>query len=236
MDTYEKKYKEAMKACKELSDAFDNETLTEELEKIFPELRESEDKRIKNILYCIIRDNEGVRNMLETNSLTVDKALNWLEKQGEQKPAEVRTTGYRHVEDTEQNSAWSEEDEKILDGVITNYESGYLPSVEKRDEIIEKLKSLKERIQPQSKQEWNYNDEIIIGTIIQEIEKIPSEKFIDNAKYRCLDWLRYRTKSLRPQNRWKPSDEQMHSLKQAINAFPYETDYLELLYEQLKKL
>ena len=40
---------------------------------------------------------------------------------------------------------WGEENEKILDGVITNYESGYLPSVEKRDEIIEKLESLKYR-------------------------------------------------------------------------------------------
>lgn len=35
---------------------------------------------------------------------------------------------------------------------------------------------------------------------------------------------------------WFPSDEQLNSLKQAINAFPYETDYLELLYDDLKKL
>ena len=38
---------------------------------------------------------------------------------------------------------WSEEDEKTLKSVITNYESGYLPSIDKRDEIIKKLKTLK---------------------------------------------------------------------------------------------
>lgn len=46
----------------------------------------------------------------------------------------------------EQNPAWSEEDDKIISEVIKNYESGFLPSVNKRDRIVKTLKSLKERV------------------------------------------------------------------------------------------
>ena len=53
----------------------------------------------------------------------------------------------------------------------------------------------------------------------------------------CIDWL----KSLRPQNRWKPSDEQMKILLQAVAYFGVSwtnKDYLVLqsLYLDLKKL
>ena len=178
--------------------------------------------------------------------------------EAEQKPADIKTTGYWHIEDTEQNPAWSEEDEKILKAIHNSIDvECLLKNGVGYPGMVYWFESLKDRVQPQHEwkqentgdltdfenammhiggsffgqhagldpndtntikeqanvllglvpsKEWNYNDEIIIETIIQEIEKIPSEKFIDNAKYRCLDWLRYRTKSLRPQNRWKPSD------------------------------
>ena len=95
MDSYEKKYKEAIKACKELSDTFDNETLTEELEKIFPELCESEDDRI-----------------------------------------------------------WSEEDEKCIKDLL-HYLEHYSILTSEREKCINWLKSLKDRVQLQPKQEWS---------------------------------------------------------------------------------
>ena len=60
------------------------------------------------------------------------------------------------------------------------------------------------------------------------------EDFYDNVKVKCKDAKEY--ESLFPQEQWKPSEEQMHSLKQAIDSYTFESDYLEELYEDLKKL
>jgi len=79
---------------------------------------------------------------------------------------------------------------------------------------------------------WGEEDETRLTNIIIMLKEGASLHFSKNDITKAVDWL----KSLKPQNRWKPSDEQMNNLKQAISAFPYETDYLELLYEDLKKL
>ena len=143
-------------------------------QKLFPELKGSDDERIRKWIRKELESKYVVDNIV--NNVMADKALAWLDKQGEQKPA------------------WSKEDKNnIL----------FLTS------IIEECFKDKEKIT------------LCGDTVCANFTK---ENVID------------RLKSLSPQNRWKPSDEQMHSLKQAINAFPYETDYLELLYEQLKKL
>ena len=134
------------------------------------------------------------------------------------------------------SAAWNEEDKKKLSDILALLWGGVNHHYNAPD-LSTWLKSLKDRVQPQQKQEWSYNDKIIIETIIQEIEKIPSEEFIDNAKCRCLDWLRYRTKSLRPQSQWKPSDKQMDAIDYVKN-FDYGgyKDMLVSLYYDLKKL
>ena len=87
---YEKKYKEAVNKIKNLLDdgeknGFTIVTYKTDLESIFPELKESEDERIrKRIIHALHGD---VLDMEEIN-----KAIVWLEKQGEQKPAvEMKT-------------------------------------------------------------------------------------------------------------------------------------------------
>jgi len=82
---------------------------------------------------------------------------------------------------------------------------------------------------------WSEEDEKMLNQIIKDYER-GNESWLKGQGSlpfgNRITWL----KSLRPQNTWKPSDEQLNNLKQAINAFPYETDYLELLYDDLKKL
>lgn len=48
-----------------------------------PELKESNDERIRNLLYCLIRDRSDNWKLLENNGVSVDMALAWIEKQGE---------------------------------------------------------------------------------------------------------------------------------------------------------
>lgn len=62
----------------------------------FPELKESEDERIGNVIYCIVRDNKEVKRILEGNGVSVDNALAYLEKQKEQKPAEWSEEDLQH--------------------------------------------------------------------------------------------------------------------------------------------
>ena len=139
--------------------------------------------------------------------------------------------------------AWSEEDEKVLHAIrnALNYEKprNYLKS---RDfeftDILDWLKSIKERVQPQPKQEWSEEDEKMLQGIWDEVlaNKHDAKECEWKTYDRFLSWL----KSLRPQNRWMPSDEQMKALANAIslakNCGEESAFDLRTLYEQLKKL
>lgn len=110
-------------------------------------------------------------------------------------------------------------------------------------DTINWLKSLKDRVQPQSKQEWSEENESNFQGIIDELKAnkhhAPDS---DLPTYdRFLSWF----KSLKERYVWKPSDEQIDALEHFIRsigesgfASPYD-DNTRLLYsllEQLKKL
>jgi hypothetical protein len=90
--------------------------------KYFPELKENDDERIKNVLidyFNRYKEQEecGVKTFY---GIPTDNIIAWLEKQGEQKPA------------------WSEEDKNMLQSILDEYKS--MP-IEKRNW----LKSIKDR-------------------------------------------------------------------------------------------
>lgn len=122
-------------------------------------------------------------------------------------------------------TAWSKEDEEELDiAISTLKEAG-------QHDSAKWLKFLKDRVQP--KQEWSEED-------IRNIEDIDSILFYnkdlpEDTCMRLRNWL----KSLRPQSQWKPSDEQMIILQEAIGIVGQLTprgECLKELVEQLKKL
>lgn len=170
-----------------------------------------------------------------------------------EKPADVRTTGYWHVEDVEQKPTdeemkrllqteyekgradaiaemqkeWSEEDELQMQAIID-----LLPGLTIRHNW---LKSLKGRVQP--KQEWSEEDNVKLQRIIDFLWY--NRKGDTDAIYQQeqdIDWL----KSLRPQNKWKPSDEQMKALNYVVNLMassesPKENDYYYNVFKDLRK-
>ena len=90
MDTYEKKYKEALERAKEQLEGakvfdYKEEQIAHDIRTvtyaIFPELKESEDERIRKTLIRFFKDS--YHNETEMYGVTVGKALAWLEKQGE---------------------------------------------------------------------------------------------------------------------------------------------------------
>ena len=137
---------------------------------------------------------------------------------------------------------WSEDDEQYLlvcKNALRKYEV-----TDKWDSSIisqwldDKLKSLKDRAFPQQ-QEWSEeekgNVDIIVSRLEVDIEywKSRSKRRIDEDK-RVIDWL----KSLRPQNTWKPSKEQIIALRWVLNNVPYNKHKEEIsgLLDQIKEL
>ena len=83
---YEKKYKETLERAKELlktSVAYDRFTI----ERIFPELKENEDERIRKGITSILEHyKENGECVCPYPFISIDEAIAWLEKQGEKKP------------------------------------------------------------------------------------------------------------------------------------------------------
>ena len=90
------------------------------IDEVFPELKESEDERIrKEILEYFGQFDDG-----EIRGVVITDWIHWLEKQKEQKPAE-----------------WSEEDERNKDAIIDAITVQYSPGI--RDNLTNWLKSLR---------------------------------------------------------------------------------------------
>ena len=148
----------------------------------------------------------------------------------------------------ESEDAWSEEDEAIYYGVIETeqymldvvngikkFNVGNISIKEECTRELNWLKSLKNKVQPQSKQEWSEEDKEKMRSIFLGIEAYCPSIIYGNDKEEVLSWL----KSLKDRYTWKPSDEQIVALKHASNdcsiAFA-DMKILATLYEQLKAL
>lgn len=160
------------------------------------------------------------------------------------------------VQKTEENNGniggispnWSEEDERLCQCLIEdqketldkvrNNKYGHSEIIsdlkEMYHERIDWLKSLKGRVH--SKQEWSNVDKDILFRTINDLKFLRDTISID-PKYavniidmeREITWL----KSLRPQNKWKPSDNELEVLRLVAEK---DGTCLMGLYEQLKKL
>jgi len=234
-----KKYNEALERAKKLQETCDNPSVVGWCEYIFPQLRESEDEKIRIGLIEFFRDWGKTRSYCW--NIYIPDILTWLEKQGEQKPAnKPQRIISAEAKEAMYDKPWSEEDENHIIGISQTIFGAVKHNVighKTGDMQIDWLRSLKERVQ-QPKQEWSEEDERNLEGIIDEIEANKAQApDYDLATYdRFLSWL----KSLRPQNRWKPSDEQLEALRIAAEIGTannsWAMDVLKCVYQYLKKL
>ena len=151
-----KRYESALERCRKLyNEAKANEYTSdmEDYETIFPELKESEDERIrKEILsFCQNRADNYPNDPKYAN---IGNWISWLEKQAQKPAIEMKTpeeslgidsdTYNKIVDDCllgEQKPAWSEEDETVLDNLIYALSNDRIGN--SRDEYVNWLKSLK---------------------------------------------------------------------------------------------
>ena len=133
---YEKLYKDALDKAKDIIASYEQRKLDsqlfyakEDFETIFPELKESENEKIRNALIDLVKCNERSGYMV-LNNVSTGSMIAWLEKQGEKK------------------LAWSEEDEMIALSIEQVINCASLLNIvpEKVNKIRTWLKSLKERM------------------------------------------------------------------------------------------
>ena len=81
MDTYEKKYKEALAHAREIHRNEDEKR--RDMEWLFPELAESEDERIRKAIHIYLDWLDGRKDCQPKGDYTIKDMIAWLEKQGE---------------------------------------------------------------------------------------------------------------------------------------------------------
>ena len=125
---------------------------------------------------------------------------------------------------------WNEEDEAKMKSILFHIED-----VENKD-VINWFKSLKNRVQPQSMQEWSKEDKTYLDHIITAIKSYyTDDKGKENPwREELLRWL----ESLKERYTWKPSDRQMQQLGWIAEQNEHNLIGKELmtLYKDLKKL
>lgn len=79
MENYEEKYKNALLQARQAINNIPDESLVKWLQSIFPELKESEDEKIRKDIISLIKEIHVTDKFYDLN-----KMLAWIEKQGEQ--------------------------------------------------------------------------------------------------------------------------------------------------------
>lgn len=170
------------------------------IDEVFPELKESEDERIRKHLIARLKplaENDGIFDYL----ITKDRVLAYLEKQKEQKPVhtakemwkEMRLEVYAQASGNRHEPNYSDDSTKMF-------------SLCDIDEIFEKIGD--STVGSQSA-EWSEEDELMRTAVIQTLKMFGGRGTTEMQ----IDWL----KSLRPQPHWKPSKVQMKALNEVAN-------------------
>jgi hypothetical protein len=212
-----KAYDEALEIAKnEINIKGIGETV-ELCERLFPELREGEDDKIRKTLTHIVKGACGKYGIkYRGDEIGQEELLAYLEKQKEQKPVEIHIDN-PNVQKVDPDVKVTTSDSSA-DGKELLYVSNKSYDIGFRDGVAS--------VKPA---EWSEEDEKMLHQVLRCLDPT-----LPRAKREEIElWL----KSLNPS--WKPSEEQMYSLGRAstneyLSAEQY--DILVSLYEQLKNL
>lgn len=216
METYEKKYKELEGKIKKAYLYAQTDSTKAVLEEILPELAESEDEKIRKALIEHIKANKWADYVL-FQKFSPDDVIAWLEKQ-------------ESVEEIVERCKKSWYNEGKIDGKFEGI-----------DDDVKYLQGWYDALEKQNEQNpaWSEEDEKMLDYALDMIEWYGGKN--EDKSRLVSDWL----KSLRPQNRWKPSDEQMDALEHFVRsigesgyASPYDANLklVHSLLNDLKKL
>ena len=214
----------------------------EMLVRIFPELckseYESEDEKIRKMIINHLMQERGSLSYDEA-----EEAIDWLEKQGQVKEAEIsqfiKETNKENVNSLTNND-WGEYDRTMAFTLMRDVDQMSYVSKEGKNERIGWLNSLDEKF-TSTESTWSEHDEIMKTHALQIINKywnsLSDTDYDENEiSESCYNWIKSLKDHVHTKKHWKPTDDQLADLKRAIDSYTFEPDYLEELYEDLKKL
>lgn len=186
---YEKKYKNALEWARKVMQGKVGFVRDEVLE-LFPELKESEDERIRKALVELVKCNERSGYTL-LNNISTSSMLAWLEKQGEDKHLELRAGKWYmcyRAYCCRADHLTVKEGERILcekDGVVKGF-------VIKDAEKYFKECNAPAPYEDEQKPKWTEEDEKNWRGVIDEIEanKSSAPDYDVKTYDRFLNWLR----------------------------------------------
>ena len=194
------------------------------LESLFPELKESEDERIRKMLIEFF--SKGAEYNSSTNGISDKDIVAWLEKQA-LKPADKVKPKFKVGDTVKDPYGDLYHITEIMDDSYKTDDGRFI--LFKNQEVYTLFKFTA----------WSEEDKAHIDSLLKRLEGMckPDATFISTefAISEDEDWL----KSLRPQSQWKPSDEQMDALLVKIpieNSCNKVDNILRSLYSDLKKL
>lgn len=174
-----KRYDLALERAKELLEVGLKDTRDKRVVlSFFPELVESEDEVICRKLIAFLKQCKAVYgDGFKQFGLDIDNALAWLEKQGEQKLLNKCMYSNDNYTDEERKvlcdgcdedcklkqkpAEWSEEDGKMIEAILDSIDDNIAAS--DYHDMETWLKTLKDRAQPQPKQDWKPSEEQMIA-------------------------------------------------------------------------
>ena len=164
-------YQDKLRLAKEALDSgsYDKETI----EYIFPELKESEDERIRKALIQHIKDKVSV-----ILGWRKEELINWLEKQGEQKTINKVKPKFKvgdiikYVGEREEFSKEKHTIKKIFDDFYLTIDDTYIPF--KFEEYYTLINQ---------NQSWSEEDEMMLECVLDKISDLGTGEM-------CKDWLK----------------------------------------------
>lgn len=194
---YDKALKEAVIAHKD-----EDRHLKATLERIFQELKESKDEKIRKALYNMAKVPR--KEIYEAEGITKEQALAWLEKQGEQKPQgktaleaikEEKVDNANKVEPQDEFTKFERAVKQVMEEAI---ECGDTHNLKADAEMLLSLAH---------NSSWNEEDEAVLDALIRTLE---GEEDIYVAPYLAVKCLKSLKDRVQHHNTWKPSDKQIN--------------------------
>lgn len=181
------------------------------LEGMFPDLKESEEERIRKELIeqvgYIIPDKEEYDNegrVLPTYHKRIGRYRAWLEKQKTSEEA------IRYVKENHSPDEVSDFQVAMNIAVTKAYDKGVQDTLEKQ--------------KAQQSVEWSEEDKEMVRRAIFYTEQYRTNYGDTKESEECFNWLLDLHRNIRPPFHWKPSEEQMGTLKQWLQDHELDGD------------